>query len=713
MSLLGNIWVKLGLKSDDFQRGMDNAERKGKTFGETMRGITTKVMAAVAAFKMLAGTLKTITNFEAAQSKLAAVLGTTVDKMQRLTDSAIELGRKTQYTASEVTGLQTELAKLGFAEPEILSMQEAVLKFAAAVGTDLPSAAARAGATMRGFGLTAEETSHMLEVMAVSTSKSALSFNYLDSTLGKLVPVTRSFGLNTEATISLLGTLANAGIDASSAGTALRNILIQLSDKSSKLNQAIGKQPQTMEELIEAFQTLRDKHIDLGQAQELVDKRSASVLLSLMNNADACRELYGELNNTNGALDEMYDTMTHNVAGAVAEVKSAWEGFVLSLRGSTGILYTVLTNVRDLIGELNYAMFMGTKQSTETANAYDKLKRTIAETADPVAALDIAYKQLLADANAEVGRLENKSALGRLLNHESLDEARAKVDGLQAAYKQLREELTRPAKAGGGGAVDGGDQQDPFSALLDSLNNGKAKDAKDGIEDVTRAAREYAQEVAEINAYDNEMAQQAAEMYDAFKKESGAVDEVTQSLIEMNNAQIAAQENAEKFKAKIEDLSDDMAAALRSGIISALDELAEAIGTGEWDTSTMVRALLNPLADAAISAGTIILTTGEALEALRTALADLFGGGPEGAAIAGAALIAVGMAAKAGLAAIATSGSKGSSGNSNGYTYTGGYGVTPAAVNSIPSELNIVVTGELKGQDIALSMERYNNNKRR
>ena len=712
MSLLGNIWVKLGLKSDDFQRGMDNAEKRSKTFGETMRGITTKVMAAVAAFKMLAGTLKTITNFEAAQSKLAAVLGTTTDKMQRLTDSAIELGRKTQYTASEVTGLQTELAKLGFAEPEILTMQEAVLKFAAAVGTDLPSAAARAGATMRGFGLTAEETSHMLEVMAVSTSKSALSFNYLDNTLGKLVPVTRSFGLNTEATISLLGTLANAGIDASSAGTALRNILIQLSDKSSKLNAAIGKQPQTMEELIEAFQTLRDKHIDLGQAQELVDKRSASVLLSLMNNADACRELYGELNNTDGALDEMYETMTHNVAGAVKEVQSAWEGFVLSLRGSTGILYTVLTNVRDLIGELNYAMFMGTKQSTETANAYDKLKRSIEQVSDPLYALDIHYKRLLADANAEVTRLEDKSALGRLLNHESLDEARAKVDGLQAAYKQLREELTRPAKAGGGGAVDGGDQQDPFSALLDSLNKGKAKEAKEGMEDVTRAAREYAQEVAEINAYDDEMAAQAQEMYDAFKKESGAVDEVTQSLVEMNNAQIAAQENTEKFKAKIEDLSEDMAAALRSGIISALDELADAIGTGEWDTSTMVRALLNPLADAAISAGTIILTTGEALEALKAALADLFGGGPEGAAIAGAALVAVGMAAKAGLAAITKGGGSANTAGSN-YTYTGGYGVTPAAVNSVPSELNIVVTGELKGQDIALSMERYNNNKRR
>ena len=65
MSLLGNIWVKLGLKSDDFQRGMDSAEKKSKTFGDTIKGVAKKVTAAIAAFKILAGTLKTITNFEA------------------------------------------------------------------------------------------------------------------------------------------------------------------------------------------------------------------------------------------------------------------------------------------------------------------------------------------------------------------------------------------------------------------------------------------------------------------------------------------------------------------------------------------------------------------------------------------------------------------------------------------------------------------------
>ena len=247
MSLLGNIWVKLGLKSDDFQRGMDSAEKKSSKFGNLMKGVAAKVLTVAAAMKVLGSTFKTLANFEASTSKLASVLGKTTTEIKGLTQSAIDLGRRTQYTASEVVSLQTELAKLGFVESDIKGMQESVLKFAAAVGTDLGSAAARAGATMRGFGLTAEQTGDLLEVMAVSTSKSALSFNYLDATLGKLVPVTKAYGFDAKDTITLLGTMANAGIDASSAGTALRRVFVELSNGSSKLNTALGKQPKTMD----------------------------------------------------------------------------------------------------------------------------------------------------------------------------------------------------------------------------------------------------------------------------------------------------------------------------------------------------------------------------------------------------------------------------------------------------------------------------------
>ena len=734
MSLLGNIWVKLGLKSDDFNRGIDNAEKKTKSFGEMMKGVAAKVTAVVAAFKMLAGTVKIITNFEAAQSRLASILGTTVDNMGRLTESAIELGRKTQYTASQVTDLQTELAKLGFAEPQILAMQESVLKFAAAVGTDLASAAARAGATMRGFGLTAEETTDMLNVMAVSTSKSALSFNYLDSTLGKLVPVAKSFGLDTEGTIALLGTLANAGIDASSAGTALRAIFIKLADSSSKLNQAMGGQPKTMEDLIKGFQRLRDGGLELGDASDMVNDRFAAMLLTLANGADDVADLYGELQNANGALDEMYETMTHNVKGAVEQVKSAWEGFVLSLRGSSGILYTVLINVRDLIVELNYALFQSTKESTATSEAYDKLKRTIEQTADPLYALEQAYKKMLATANANVADLEGKSKLGRLLNHESLKEARAQVVGITAAYKQLHDELVNGEGAGaGGGLVPTDDDNDALAALLQTLGGvdkkhdgilGKMREeltAKKELLEDAKDETEIARLNMEIQLLDSKIKklEQIGKLKktdldlfnltdDQAAKLTGLDDETISR--EVDEALGIMEDGADKMKDIWTDAAETVQHAIQRSMIGAFEELAEVIGTGEWDTTAMVKALLNPLADAAISIGTIVMTSGQAMKALNEALESM-GENPYAAIAIGAALVGVGIAAKAGIAALAKN--SGGSGGQSSYSYTGGYGVTPAQLSQSGGAVEVVGTVTVKGQDLQIALDNYNRNKTR
>ena len=732
MSLLGNIWVKLGLKSDDFNKGLDNAEKRSKTFGETMKGIAAKVTAVVAAFKMLASTTKIITNFEAAQSRLASILGTTVEGLGRMTDSAIELGRKTQYTASQVTDLQTELAKLGFAEADILSMQESVLKFAAAVGTDLASAAARAGATMRGFGLTAEQTSDMLNVMAVSTSKSALSFNYLDSTLGKLVPVAKSFGLDTEGTVALLGTLANAGIDASSAGTSLRNIFIQLANADSKLNQTLGKQPKTMEELIEAFAKLRDRGLELGEATELTDKRSASMFLTLVNGADDCYELYKELGNANGALDDMYETMTHNVKGAVDQVKSAWEGFVLSLRGSTGILYTVLTNVRDLIGELNYALFQSAKEGTETSRYYDILSRNIAETGDKAAALEIAYKRLLSTAQQKVSDLENKSALGRLLNHDDLKAAKAEVVGLTAAYTQLKGELADKGTNKGGGIIPSNEDNDAFADFLKMM--GQSEKKHDGIigkmrEEIAlkKEQLEDAKDTSEIAVLNMEiqlLEEKIKKLENIGRLQSTELnlfslsDEQAAKLTGLDDETIAKEiddvlgvmeDGASKMEDIWSDAADTVGDAIRSGMIASFNELAEAIGTGNWDTSAMVKALLSPLADAAISIGTIVMTSGEAMKALNEALKSM-GENPYAAIAIGAALVGVGIAAKAGIAALAKSGGT-SSPYTNPYTYAGGMATAPVAGYGASMEIQGTVT--VKGQDLQIALDNYNKNKGR
>ena len=110
----------------------------------------------------------------------------------------------------------------------------------------------------------------------------------------------------------------------------------------------------------------------------------------------------------------------------------------------------------------------------------------------------------------------------------------------------------------------------------------------------------------------------------------------------------------------------------------------------------VVKALLEPLADMAIKAGTLIMMSGTAIEALKKSLVGFFGGS---AILAGAALVAVGVAAKAGLAAIGNRGSAGTgvtSVSSSTPAYGGATGVQSA-------ELTVYVEGEVKGSSIILA----------
>lgn len=726
MSLLGNIWVKLGLKSDDFQRGMDNAEKKSSKFGNLMKGVAAKVLTVAAAMKVLGSTFKTLANFEASTSKLASVLGKTTTEIKGLTQSAIDLGRRTQYTASEVVSLQTELAKLGFVESDIKGMQESVLKFAAAVGTDLASAAARAGATMRGFGLTAEQTGDLLEVMAVSTSKSALSFNYLDATLGKLVPVTKAYGFDAKDTITLLGTMANAGIDASSAGTALRRVFVELSNGSSKLNTALGKQPKTMDELIEALGTLKERNLSVADSANLVGKYAAPAFAALVSGADDCRALYAELQNVNGALDTMYDTMTNNVKGAIDRLKSSWEGFILNLQGSTGVIARMIKGLTRFVDIANHALFAGTRVG-EYKQSYDTRRDF---TRDDGTGLSQFEVQAMYARNRQ--RLEGIKAASKE-GSRAWRQADEELQGLIASENEYYDNLIKIEGKTQDVFVDGTEEgNDALAELLKGLKKKEEYEEnsigwlKQEIQ-ARQELRDAATDETEIRKLNTEIAllekkvqelqkiEQLAEL-PALKAPVGGIVGGSNPLGIDTSALKHTSEEVDEFVKRLkkqqsdaEDISRGFADALRNGMIDALDELAEAIGTGDLDTTALVRALVTPLADMAISAGTLILSTGEGIEAIKSAFESLNG---YAAIAAGVALVGLGVALKAGMAALAKNGASSSAGGGNPYTYTGGYGVTPDMLSSAgPMEIEGTVT--VKGQDIQIALDNYNANKRR
>lgn len=299
-------------------------------------GAQAVVSGVVALFTKLREGVGDIVKFEYANSRLAAILGTTSDKVKELTVDAQRLGATTKYTASEATELQIELAKLGFTRKEILESTEAVLKFAQATGSELSEAAALSGAALRMFNADTKETERYVSAMAISTTKSALSFSYLATALPIVGPVAKAFNFSIEDTLALLGKLSDAGFDASMAATATRNIFLNLADSNGKLAKALGKPVKTLPELVDGLRSLKEKGVDLNTTLELTDKRSVAAFNAFLTAVDKILPLRTQITGVESELGDMAHTMEDNVQGAMANLSSAWEAFMLSFSNSTG-----------------------------------------------------------------------------------------------------------------------------------------------------------------------------------------------------------------------------------------------------------------------------------------------------------------------------------------------------------------------------------------
>ena len=301
-----------------------NSQANVGNYGATLKRVAGQLgifVGAASAIRLIKSSINTVKDFELGVAKLASVLGTTPDKINALTDDAKRLGESTIFAASQVSQLQTEFAKLGFNEDQILSATEATLNLAAATGAELSEAAAIAGATLGGFGLDASETGRVTDVMAKSFSGSALDLEKFKESMKTAAPAARAVGVTVEETTALLGTLANSGINGSKAGTALKKTFIELNAKGLTMN--------------EAFSQVTNSSDKLGTAVDLVGKLAAPAFLVLSEGTKDTEGLTEALNNADGAAKTMAETQQNTLSGALKALSSKWEAYILNLNDAT------------------------------------------------------------------------------------------------------------------------------------------------------------------------------------------------------------------------------------------------------------------------------------------------------------------------------------------------------------------------------------------
>jgi hypothetical protein len=318
------------------------ATRVGQGVTNAFKGIAGAFAGAFAAqgiFNFFKNASETIAGFEQQLAKVRAVTGASDDEFKKLTQSAKELGSTSQFTASQVGELQEEFAKLGFSTQEILNATEATLDLATATQSDLGQAAVVAASTIRGFGLDAKETQRVTDVMAASFTQSSLDINKFQTAMASVAPVAKSAGVSLEQTTAILGKITDSGVDASTAGTALRNIYLKLAETGM-----------TWDEALSSINTATDKN---ARALELFGTRGATVATIIANNTTNIEEFTAALEDSTGAASDMADIVGDTLQGDLKALSSAWEGFILSFEEGNNVIRSGTQTLTNYISFIN------------------------------------------------------------------------------------------------------------------------------------------------------------------------------------------------------------------------------------------------------------------------------------------------------------------------------------------------------------------------
>lgn len=275
-------------------------------------------------------------------------MGTTVDSISELRDFAQEMGATTAFSATQSAEALNYMALAGYDAETSMSMLPNVLNLAAAGGMELARASDMITDASSALGLSLDETSELVDKMAMASSKSNTSVAQLGDAILTVGGTAKNLAGGTTELSAALGILADNGIKGAEGGTALRNIILSLSaptDKAAAKMEELGvaayDNEGNLRSLNDIFTDLNGALSTMTQGEQTdvlntlfnkVDLKSANALLA--NTGDRFNELTGYINDAAGAADDMAKVQLDNLAGDITLFQSALEGAQIAISDS-------------------------------------------------------------------------------------------------------------------------------------------------------------------------------------------------------------------------------------------------------------------------------------------------------------------------------------------------------------------------------------------
>lgn len=270
-------------------------------------------------------------DFQQSMTNTQAVAGATTEELKELTSFAREMGKQTVFSATESANAMLSLASAGQEADEIMNSLKGTLDLAAATNSDLSFASKTVASTLSQFGLAASESDRIANVFTATISASQANMDKLATSMSVVGPVAKSIGLSLEETTSILGSLFNAGLDASTAGTSLRQAIAQLLKPTDDAKDALkGLNVETVDSggklrgITDIIRDLEKSGLSAADALTIFGVRAGPGMLALVSQgADAIEDLTAKVTDTTKA-SEIAALQVDTFQGQVKLLKSAF-----------------------------------------------------------------------------------------------------------------------------------------------------------------------------------------------------------------------------------------------------------------------------------------------------------------------------------------------------------------------------------------------------
>ncbi|EOF6441853.1 phage tail tape measure protein [Salmonella enterica] len=415
---------------------------------ESVTGLAGRLAGFAGAGLSLGAIINTTRQYSQSLSDLQAITGATSAQMKLYDQAAQEMGRTTEYSASQAA----EAIKLmASAKPELLSTSEGLsaatksaLTLAQAAGTTLPDATRTLALSLNQFGAGAEQADRYINVLAAGAKYGSSEIVDTAAAIKNGGVAAAQAGVGFEQLNAAIQVLAAREIKGGEAGTALRNVILNLekgTDKSLKPS-VVG--------LSQALANLAGKNLSTAQAVKLFGVENITAASILVDNRSKLDELTTALTGTQTA-HEQAAIRVNNLNGDLMGLTSAFEGLILKvgqsgdgpLRSGVQTITEALNGLADNFNTVaNVALYtlipvIATKLTAGVrGNISAWRENQVAVKAAAQAQADIARKTLestsaiLAQNNAEFG-------------HYREMEKTAKLYGLNVSYQSDFNRLIR------------------------------------------------------------------------------------------------------------------------------------------------------------------------------------------------------------------------------------------------------------------------------